>query len=202
MSEVKTPTKQKVLKTEAIVGTAAAKLTAATTNLKSAVETATKLVEIVETQTLQIAVQEEKLANLTTEYTNKKNQQDIELRQAFQAEQKACADTYLNDNNLVAVDKTKYQELETSLTTLKSEFDAKLASEVGKAKGIATTEAANAAKLAEAEYKAKEAGNIAKIENLQAQLIAANNTADQWKTQLDEERKHLLREPKQVLLVT
>lgn len=188
MSETKQKAKG-TAKTEAIIGAASNKIVTATKSLNDAVATALKLVETMDDNALKIADQEEKLANLNTEYNNKKTQQTIDLELAYKSDKKAFVDQYLVDNGLVYVEKAKYDFLEQSVTEWEEKFDEKVSAEVGKAKGMAQREAENAQKLAEATYQAKEAQNLAKIQNLEAQLKFANEQTQHWQNQLNEERK-------------
>jgi hypothetical protein len=188
MSEVKQKAKG-TAKTEAIIGAASNKIVTATKSLNDAVATALKLTETLDENALKIADQEEKLANLQTEYQNKRTQQHIDLDLAYKADQKQFADQYLGANGLVAVEKDEYVALQQEVEDLKQNFAEKVKAEIGKAEGIANSKAKAAEELAQAKYEAKEAGNLAEIKNLQAQLNFANQQIQVWKTQLDEERK-------------
>lgn len=188
MSDVKQKAKG-TAKTEAIIGAASNKIVTATKSLNDAVSTALKLVETLDDNALKIADQEEKLSNLNTEYSNKKTQQTIDLELAYKADKKRFVDEYLTDNGLVYVEKAKYDALAESVTEWEEKFNDKVNAEVGKATGMARREAENAQKLAEANYQAKEAQNLAKIQNLEAQLQFANQQTTHWQNQLNEERK-------------
>ena len=188
MSEVKQKAKG-TPKTEAIIGAASNKIVTATKSLNDAVAAALKLTQTLDENALKIADQEEKLQNLQTEYANKRTQQHIDLDLAYKADQKQFAEQYLAANTLVAVEKDEYVSLQQELEELKQNFNDKVRTEVGKAEGIANSRAKAAEELAQARYEAKEAGNLAEIKNLQAQLNFANQQISVWKTQLDEERK-------------
>lgn len=188
MSEVKQKAKG-TAKTEAIIGAASNKIVTATKSLNDAVSTALKLVDTLDENALKIADQEEKLANLNTEYSNKKTQQTIDLELAFKADKKRFVDEYLVENGLVYVEKAKYDSLEQAVVEWEEKFQEKVHAEVGKAKGMAERDAQNAQKLAEANYLAKEAQNLAKIQNLESQLGFANQQTAHWQNQLNEERK-------------
>lgn len=188
MSEVKQKAKG-TPKTEVIIGAASNKIVTATKSLNDAVATALKLVDTLDDNALKIADQEEKLSNLNTEYSNKKTQQTIDLELAYKADKKRFVDEYLTENGLVYVERAKYDSLEQSVAEWEEKFAEKVNAEVGKAKGMAQREAESAQKLAEANYQAKEAQNLAKIQNLEAQLKFANEQTAHWQTQLNEERK-------------
>lgn len=176
-------------KTEAIIGAASNKLVTATKQLNDAVTTALKLVETADEQALKIADNEEKLHNLQTEYSNKRTQQNIELELAYKADQRAFVNKYLGENGLTACETSEYFELQESIKEWQQKFDEKVSAEVGKAKGMAENAAKSAQLLAEAQYQAKEAQNLAKIQNLEAQLKFANEQTTHWQNQLNEERK-------------
>ena len=176
-------------KTEAIIGAASNKIVTATKALNDAVATAVKLTETLDENALKISEQEEKLTNLQTDYANKRTQHKIDLDLAYKADQQVFAEKYLTDKNLVAVSKEDYQDLQTELQVLKTEFDQKVRAEVGKAEGMANARAESANKLANAEYRAKEAENLAKINSLEQQLKFANEQAASWQKQLESERQ-------------
>lgn len=175
-------------KTEAIIGAASNKFVVARKGLQDAVAEALKLTETMDEQALKIADNEEKLQNLQTEYSNKKTQQEIELGLAFRAGAKEFADKYLRDNHMIAVSIEEYDETRSQLTEFKEKFDERLNAEVGKAKGMAESQAKNAAEVARLTYEAKEAQNIAEIKNLQSQLNSVKEWNQTLQNQLNAER--------------
>lgn len=176
-------------KTEAIIGAASNKFVTAKNALQDAVAQALKLTESMDENALKIADQEDRLTGLQTEYSNKRTQMEIDLDLAFKADRKRFAEQYLVENGMIAVNKAAYEEQGFKLVEWEEKFDEKVSTEVGKAKGMAEARANDAAKLAEAQYQAKEAQNLAKIQNLEAQLSFATQQAKQWENQLNEERK-------------
>lgn len=187
MSDTKVKAKG-TTKTEAIIGAASNKLVSATKNLSDAVAQALKLVETADEQALKIADNEEKLSNLQTDYANKKTQMEIDLGLEFKAGQAGFANRYLQDNGLVAVSRTENEKLKQDYQALQTEFDTKVNAEIGKAKGMAESQAKSNAALLDAQYQAKEAGNLAQIRNLESQLASVKEWNQTLQGQLNAER--------------
>lgn len=176
-------------KTEAIIGAASNKYVTVTKALKSAVDEALKMTDLMGENALRIADQEEKLSNLNTEYNNKRTQNRIDLDLAYKADQKEFADKYLQENGLIAVEKEEYDDMISEISDLKQNFEAKVKAEVGREKAIAENRLENEKRLFEAQYQAKEAQNLARISNLESSLAFANKQADTWEKQLNAERQ-------------
>jgi len=192
MSEQAQQAKQKAKGTkvtELIIGAASNKMVSATKALNDAVASAVKLTETLDENALKIADQEEKLQNLQQEFNNKKTQNKIDLDLAYKADQKEFADKYLTTNSLVAVDRKEYEELQQEIAEWEEKFQEKVNAEVGKANGIAASRIEQEKKLVEAQYQAKEAQNLAKIQNLEAQLAFVTQQAKTWESQLNSERE-------------
>jgi len=188
MSDTKVKAKG-TTKTEAIIGAASNKFVTAKNALQDAVTQALKLTETMDEQALKIADSEEKLNNLEMDYSNKKTQQTIELGLAYKADERKFAHEYLTSNHLVAVNDEEYMTLRNSVTEWEQKFADKVNAEVGKANGIANGKIENEKKLTEAQYQAKEAGNLAQIQNLQSQLASVKEWNMTLQGQLNAERE-------------
>jgi hypothetical protein len=175
-------------KTESIIGAASNKMVTATKALTDAVAQAVKLTDTVNENALKIADQEDKLQGLNTEFQNRRTQHKIDLDLAYKADQAGFAQKYLTENKLTAVPATEYDQLKNSVTEWEQKFEEKVEAEVGKARGIAQSKAESDRRVTEAEYKAKEAQNLATIDSLKQQLQFANEQVASWKGQLDAER--------------
>lgn len=175
-------------RTEAIIGAASNKMVTATKALNDVVSQAIKFTETMEENSLKIADQEEKLSNLKQEFDNKRTQNKIDLDLAYKADQKEFAEKYLAANGLVSVSSRELSEMKASLLEWENKFDDKVSAEVGKANGIANSKIEAERKLLDAQYQAKEAQNLAKIQNLESQLAFATKQAETWEKQLNSER--------------
>lgn len=175
-------------KTEAIIGSAAVKLNAGVENLKKVFEQVDKLPGIIQELSLKVADYEDKITSLDQQYTNTRAQKEFELKLAFEASKEAYVNSYLSQNGLVKLDSTKYTGTLTELQGLKSEFHAKLTSEVTSAKLSLTKDFENSLALEKAKFNVQEAENKAKINELQARLEMAMETAEGYKAQLNAER--------------
>jgi hypothetical protein len=138
MSETQTKTKAKGTKvTESIIGASAVKLQAAVKNIAEAATQATKLESILTDYTVKVTDYEDKITNLSTEYTQKKSEQDFKLQLEFKTDREKFAKTWMDENGLVSIHASELQELRESHDTLRRDFDSKVQAEVGKATGIA-----------------------------------------------------------------
>ncbi len=176
-------------KTEAVIGTAATKLSAAVKSILEAAQIAPKLEEQLTAYNLKVTDLEGKIAGLQQEYDNKKQQHEIDLGLQFKAAQRKFAEAFLTENGQIAVIVEEDKKVKEELAALKASFNDEVSKKVAAATNAIQSNVDNKIKLLEAEYKAKEAGNIAEIANLKSQLAFANDMANKWETQLNDERK-------------
>lgn len=174
---------------EQIIGTAAAKLTAASKAALDAWKQVEKIEEAVQTSTLKLTDVEQKISESEVIYQQKLSQQKFDMELAFKTDQVKFCNDYLSTNNLISVRKEDYDKLNQSLTSLQSEFNAKVASEVNSVKETLQRNYENDIKLKESEFNARQAQNTADIDSLTRQLKAANDTAEQWREALVAERQ-------------
>lgn len=176
-------------KTEQIIGTAAVKLKSAVENLASAVAQAVVLEQTLTEGTLKAADLEQKIINLQTEYEQRNAEMKFEQELRFKTNEASFANQYLNANGMMAVKVDHYNKLNDDYKTLQTEFSTRISAEVEKARAAAETEYRGKEALLNAQYEAKEAGNIAQIHNLNSQLESAHKTSEVWRTQLESERE-------------
>lgn len=176
-------------RSEMVIGTAATKLSAAVKSILEAAQIAPKLEESLTEYNLKVTDLEGKISSLEQEYANKRTQHEIDLGLSYKATQKEFATKFLGENGLIAVVVEEDRKVKDELTALKANFTQEVASEVAAAAGSIKSSYDQTVKVTEAEYKAKEAGNIAKIENLTSQLAFINEQANSWKEQLNSERE-------------
>lgn len=176
-------------KTELIIGTAASKLSAAVKGIQEASQTAVQLEQTLTDYNLKVTDLEGKITGLEQEYQNKKAQQEFQLDLDFKTSQRQFAEKFLQENGYVAVVVEDNTKLKEEYETLKANFEAEVNKKVGAATNSIQSNVDNKIKLLEAEYRAKEASNIAEIANLKSQLAFANQMAEKWETQLKEERQ-------------
>lgn len=176
-------------KTETIIGTAATKLSSAVKSAKEALESVTGLEAVITENTLKVTDLENKIASLNTEYDQRNAKLAFDMDLQYKTNQKEFANQYLQEQGLIAVPVETFEKTKNELENLKKDFDSKVSAEVGKANAIKDSQMKSEKALMESEYKAKEATNLARIENLEAQLSFANEQVTMWQTALNEERK-------------
>lgn len=175
-------------KTEIVIGTAATKLAAAVKSIQEAAQIPAQLEQSLTDYNLKVTDLETKITNLDQEYQNKKAQHEIDLGLAYKAAQKQFTTDFLNNNGLIAVVVEEDKKVREELAALKANFAQEVNNKVAAATSSIKGSYDNQVKISESEYKAKEAGNLAKIENLTAQLQFANEMANKWEKQLNDER--------------
>lgn len=174
--------------TEIIIGSAAAKLETAVKAMNTAVVEVGKLEEKAQAHTLKVTDLEDKIGSLEQDLKNKTAQNKIELQQAYDADQKAFADKYLQSQGMTAIGTDELEELKADL----EEATDKMSENVNKAVGAATSalkkehDAADA--LAKMTFEKKEAENTAKITQLEAQVKFLTEQVGYWKKALEDER--------------
>lgn len=176
-------------KTEAIIGTAATKLAAAVKGIQEASQTAVQLEQTLTDYNLKVTDLEGKISGLEQDYQNKKAQQEFQLNLDFKTAQKQFAEKFLQENGYIAVVVEDNTKLKQDYESLKANFDKEVTSKIAAATNSIQSNVENKMKILEAEYKAKEASNLAKIEQLTQQLEFANNMAAKWEKQLNDERQ-------------
>lgn len=175
-------------KTEMVIGTAAAKLSAASKAVLEAFSQSEKLVEIMDENALRIAHQEEQITNLAADYERAKAENDFNLQMEYRQGENEFAKGYLEKNDLVAVPNDEYTGLKDKYNTLKKDFDNKLATETAINRNTLEKEYNNQRNLDAANAKADAATKDATITQLNAQLMSAIETAASWKAQLEAQR--------------
>jgi hypothetical protein len=179
----------KAVSTELVLGRAAGQLSKAVVDLKAAFDEVNSLELKSEDLALKVANKEEEIANLETQFQEKKRQATLNLElQMKENSDKTIAENLILQGK-VAVKREEYNSLLDELTQLKADFAQQIRAEIGKAEGMAKSRFESDLKLKEAEFKAKEAGNTAEIESLKKEVAFLNTQITKWETALVEERK-------------
>ena len=96
---------------------------------------------------------------------------------------------YLQGKDSVVVTASDLAAIKNELANLKAQDDAELKRAVAIAEATVKRHYEGEIKIAEANYKAKEAENIAMISSLNMQLAESRKQTEMWKTSLDSERQ-------------
>ena len=188
-AKVATPVKKSTPTTEAIVGAAAINLKKAISEVNSALESATKLADISESLSLQIAEKESKIEELTIEFSEKKRQAIVNLDLEVKAAQDAAATKILESQGKIAVVKVDFE----ALVTKSAQADALVKSEVAKAEAILSSALKKnyetESRIASSAHQAETAQIKAELTQKDAQIKFLNEQVTLWKGGLDDERK-------------
>ncbi len=143
----------------------------------------------VETLQATIASKEDNIKQLDVDYTEKKRQAEVDLSLTIKANQANAVDAILLSQNKVAIDKNEYNKIQTSLTTLQSDFDKKISEETSKAYGKINSEFKQKEALLESEFARKEADNKARIGSLETLNESLREQVNMLRMMLDNERE-------------
>lgn len=146
------------------------------------------LIETAEKLQIEIAAKEDKLKQLDVEQEEKIRANAVLFDLQVKADQNRVVEEVLTAQNKMAVLKVVFESLTQNLESYKTDFADKVKHDVDAAsRGIAAN-FENKSKLLEAEYKAKEAGNLAEIAQLNKQVTFLTTELERWKKALDDER--------------
>lgn len=189
-TEVKvTPAPKGTQKSEAILGTASVKLGTGLKAFEEMVETIAKLPNEINDNLLIIADQETKIAEQALTLKNNIAQNKIELDQAYQRDKKAFVETWLQENNKVAIDQDELEELREELSAAEEATAAEVKKEVGAVTGILTARFNGEKRELELTFKAQEAQNVAQLAQATEKIKFLEGQVDSWRTALDKERE-------------
>jgi chromosome segregation ATPase len=185
----KPTTKRATATTELVLGQAAQQITKAVSELSSATATINKLVAQSEELTLLVANKEASISELSTQYSEKERQLNVELDLSFKANTENVVNEYLKSTGKVSISNIE-------LTTLRKDLEesrANVAKETEKAVSDATSAVKsnfeNAIKLLQSENKAVAAQNEAKLGSLESQNKFLEDQVTKLYKQLDSERE-------------
>lgn len=175
--------------TEAVLGQASASLKKGVIELKAATGVLETLETKAEELTLTIVSKEEKIKELDVVYAEKARQHDVEFGLKVKEDTLKTVKEVLALHKLMTIPEQELEDLRKGLSDCETEQDTRVKAEVAKASGAIAGNYDQRVKLLEAEYRAKEAGNLARIENLTSQVESYKHSIEEWKGQLDAERK-------------
>lgn len=181
--------KKKSVTADAVVGLAASNLKKSVFELKTGLASLETLTGKVEELDLQIVSKEQKIEELNTIYNEKLRQQSVDLGLKAKEDALKLVQETLALNKLVTISEDELKELKEDLIELQVSLDERVKKEVNSVTGSLHGSFANKEKLLEAEYKAKEAQNMATITAQGNTINQLNGQIESWKKQLDDERK-------------
>lgn len=176
-------------KTEAIIGTGINKLNAAGKSLADAISTLNTMPKMAEDLSAEIAAKYDKIAALDVEYAEKLRQHEVDLKLQTQASEENFVTAYLTAKGHTSVEKNALAALESGISRLEQEHDANIKKEVAIATNSVKREYESQINLLKAEQKTQEAEKTAQIKQLNDQVVFLTSQVNEWKKQLDDERK-------------
>lgn len=187
-TEKTTKTKRATPRTELVLGAAAIKMNNALVQIKAALSQFEALNTQSEELTAKIAAQEVKLTELETKLSERKRSGEVEIDLELRTFGLSSAEAIITEAGKVSVNREKYEATLSELEALQRDFRTKLEAEKNAAISTIRKEYENATKLAEAEFKAKEATTTAKLAQNEAQITFLTEQVESWKSQLNAER--------------
>lgn len=184
-----TVAKKQSVSTEIVLGQAANNFKKALGELRTAVSGCEGLEEKLENLQIEIAAKEDKIKELETQYSEKKRQAEVDLKLSIQASEESTVARVLADQGMIGISKEEVTKLSSELQTLKTNFDDQLKKETQKAYSQANGDYKSRESLLEAEYRAKEAGNVARISALEEKVVFLEKQNADLLAQLSAERQ-------------
>jgi hypothetical protein len=117
---------KKTNETEQVIGAAAASFNKAATNLQDAIKSIAGLVENSENLSREIAAKQSDIAQLSSDYTVKSRQAEIDFNLALQETKDKTVNEYLRSVGKEAVESAAYKALQNELAAVKQERDAEI----------------------------------------------------------------------------
>ena len=180
---------KKSVTTELVMGKAAVSLQKAVSDAMKVAETLTELSGASEDLALTISNQENRVEELNTIFAEKERQLQLDLDLKMRANAEEVVAKHLAAKGHRAVPNDEFIQRERTISEAATVLENTVRTEVGKAEGMAKSKFEGERRLMESEYKAKEAGNVAEIDNLKKENVFLTGQVQSWKNQLDEERK-------------
>lgn len=180
--------KKASVSSEVVIGAAAASLKKGLGELKNVVEELLSLEEKSSQLQLGIAGAEDKLKELDVQFVEKLRAHNVEFDLKVKERAMQVVEQVLGSQHLVAVPKQELDTLNSSLTKWQTDFETIVKKEVASASGAIAGNFSQKEKLLEADYRAKEAQNLASIEGLKLQVQSLMVQVEDWKDQLVAER--------------
>lgn len=189
MAETIVQKKKGTAKTEQIIGTGLAKVDQSIKGLKSAVAELETLAGIIEKQSLQIADNQLKISELDVNFKEEKRQRTVQLEQDMKEQGLHLATGIFLAEGKLAIHKDELSSLTARATKNEEESKNALNTAVAIATSAQKSKYESDLKVLQAEQKAAEAQNNAKLAQSEAQIKFLAEQVVMWKTQLEEQRK-------------
>ncbi len=183
------PAKKGTAQTEAIIGSAAAKLSAGVASLQQAASVIGELAANSQNLSIEVAAKEDKIRELDVEFGEKKRSKEVELKLQVQADVAAVVQKYATDNGYELLASTELARRQETYDKLNDNYQTDLQKGIGAATSAMKTAHAGEIALKEAEFRAKEAQNTATIQSVSQQLQAARDENERLYKQIEAERE-------------
>lgn len=188
MAKGTTPAKKASASTEIVLGQAAQQIAKGVAELNSASATISKLVQASEDLSLQVANKETQIAELDIQYAEKARQKEVELDLDFKANKESVVNSYLSENQKVAIAKTELASLQKELADTKANADAETKKQVAQVSSTLKSQYENDIRFIQSENKAIAAENASKIATLADKNTFLEGQVTKLYAQLDAER--------------
>lgn len=173
---------------ETVVGQAAISLKKSLDEFKVGLSSLEALNSKMEDLGLQIVAKEERIKELDVTFQEKLRAHNVEFDLKVKENSLKVVQETLTQHHLVTIPEQELKELEESLKESKDSLDKRVKDEVTAATGALHGTFSNKEKLLEANFKAQEAENVARINSLTAEVVNLKAQVEDWKGQLVAER--------------
>lgn len=179
--------------TELIIGASANKMLAASTSLESMLDAYSKMKDefqtTIDAKTLEVVTLESKIEDLKQDLQNKKTQNEIEIRNQFNADKESFVKNWLQANGYSMIYSNELAALRKDLADTKADVANQIKTAVTANTELLNNSHQNEINTLKLTHEKEEADNKAKINlmNEKNEFLAEQVTA--WKTAADEARK-------------
>lgn len=189
MAETIVQKKKGTVKTEQIIGSSLARVDQSIKNLKTATIGLEGLAKILEEQSLKIADNQLKISELDVKFKEETRQRTVQLEQDMKEQGLHLATGIFLAEGKLAIHKDELSSLTIRATKNEEETKNALNAAVAIATSAQKSKYESDLKVLQAEQKAAEAQNSAKLAQSEAQIKFLGEQVVMWKTQLEEQRK-------------
>lgn len=176
------------VKTEVILGSAAAKLNTGIKALADMMRELGSMQERIDENILVISNQEDKMESLKTELKNLIAQNKIEIQQAYDSDKEGFVKVWLEENNSIQMDKDTLKIMEQKLQQAQDTLDAEVRKQVAVVTNSMTARHTAELEKKTLEFTAKEAQNTAALAQKEEKIKFLEEQVAAWKKALENEQ--------------
>jgi len=179
--------------TELIIGSAANKMLSASTSFESMLGAFDKMKnefqETIDSKTLEVVTLESKIEDLKQDLLNKKTQNEIEIKNHYDATKKTFVENWLKENGYTMIYSNELAALKKDLADTKADVANQIKTAVTANTELLNNSHQNEISTLKLTHEKEEADNKAKIGLMNEKIVFLGEQVDSWKKALNDERE-------------